>query len=79
VVVRNSTSLVVRSPATPIARFVADLRHLFAVATEAGNGRVLATGDSGFIASADDTGQDLFGAGDNARFFGNAIRWLTGA
>lgn len=79
VVVRNSTSLVVRSPATPIARFVVDRRHLFAVATEAGKGRVLATGDSGFIASSDDTGQDMFAAGDNATFFANAIRWLARA
>src|SRR5690606_27709754 len=60
VVVRNSTSLVVRSPATPFARFAADPRHLFAVAAQAGKGRVVATGDSGFIASSDDTGRDMF-------------------
>lgn len=79
VVVRNSTSMVARTPAVPIARFTVDRRHLFAVATEAGKGRVLATGDSGFIASSDDTGQDMFASGSNARFFANAIRWLTRA
>ncbi len=79
IVVRNSTSLVARTPATPVARFVADRRHLFAIAAEAGKGRVLATGDSGFIASSDDTGRDMFAAGDNAAFFANAIRWLTRA
>ena len=79
IVVRNSTSMVARDPAIPIARFNADRRHLFAVATEAGKGRVLATGDSGFIASSDDTGKDMFASGANATFFANAIRWLTRA
>ena len=79
IVVRNSTSMVARDPALPVARFAADRRHLFAVAAGAGRGRVLATGDSGFIASSDDTGKDMFGSGSNATFFANSIRWLTEA
>jgi hypothetical protein len=79
IVVRNSTSMVTRDPAVRIAHFVADPRHFFAVATGARRGRVLATGDSGFIASSDDTGKDMFASGSNATFFANAIRWLAGA
>ncbi len=76
-VVRNATSIAV-PPGTPaIAHFARDARHRFVAVAEAGRGRVVATGDSGFIASADDTGRDMFSAGSNAAFFANCVRWLT--
>jgi hypothetical protein len=77
--VRNASSIGVVDPASAIVTFAADERHAFAVALdaeEATRGRVLVTSDSGFIASRDDTGQQMFEAGDNARFFTNAVDWL---
>jgi hypothetical protein len=77
IVVRNSTSIAAPAGATPIAHFALDPRHRFAVTAEIGKGRVIATGDSGFIASNDDTGRDMFALGSNAIFFANCIRWLA--
>jgi hypothetical protein len=76
-VVRNSSSIAAPAAAPAIAHFALDPRHRFAVATEAGKGRVVATGDSGFVASSDDTGRDMFASGSNAVFFSNCIRWLA--
>lgn len=75
--VRNTTSLAASPAAEVIARFAVDARHLFAVACAAGAGKVVATGDSGFIASSDDTERAMFETGSNARFFANAIGWLS--
>lgn len=77
--VRNTTSLVASPSADAIARFTVDPRHLFAVACTAGAGRIIATGDSGFIASSDDTERAMFDFGSNARFFANVVRWLNGS
>lgn len=79
VVVRNSTAIAAGPGAIAVAHFAADSRHRFAVAAEAGAGRVVATGDSGFIASSDDTGRDMFASGSNAAFFANCVRWLAAA
>jgi hypothetical protein len=75
--VRNTASLGATAPGENVAYFTQDPRHLFAAACEVGSGRVLATGDSGFIASSDDTGVDLFASADNALFVSNAITWLS--
>jgi hypothetical protein len=40
-------------------------------------GRVVATADSGFMASRDDAGLDLWSSAGNARFISNAIDWLS--
>ncbi len=74
--VRNTCSLRVAPPAETIAVFAPDPRHIFAAACSAGSGRVVVTGDSGFIASKDDTGLDLFASAGNARFVANALAWL---
>ena len=79
IVVRNSTAIAAGPGAIAVAHFAADSRHRFAVAAEAGAGRVVATGDSGFIASSDDTGRDMFASGSNAAFFANCVRWLAAA
>ena len=77
--IRNATSLRAVAPAETVAHFALDPRQLFAVACTAGKGRVLATGDSGFIVSADDTGQPMFETASNRQFFANAVTWLLGA
>ncbi len=77
--VRNASSLAAGPEGVVLARFMADPQQLFAVAVAAGRGRVIATGDSGFIASLDDAGQAMFDAGSNARFFEGMIGWLVEA
>ena len=77
--VRNSTALAVAAEAEVVARFVGDRTQVFAAAASVGGGRVLATGDSGFIASLDDAGKNMFESASNARFVANAIDWLSGA
>ena len=79
IVVRNSSSIAAGPGAIAIAHFTADSRHRFAVAAEAGKGRVVGTGDSGFMASSDDTGRDMFASGSNATFIANCVRWLAPA
>lgn len=76
--IRNSCSLRVAAAAETIAAFALDPRHIFAASCRCGNGRVVVTGDSGCIASKDDTGLDLFAEAGNARFVSNAVAWLTG-
>ena len=74
---RNSTALAVAADADVVARFAGDRTQVFAAAASTGRGRVLATGDSGFIASLDDAGKSMFESASNARFFANAIDWLS--
>lgn len=76
--VRNCTSMRAGPPAAPIAAFAQDPRQIFAVSCAAGKGRVIATGDSGFLASSDDTSLDMYASVGNAQFFTNAIAWLMG-
>ena len=75
---RNSSALRHAREAQPIAQFSAAPGLLFAVGCSSGAGRVVATGDSGFIASRDDAGLDLWSSADNARFLTNALDWLRG-
>lgn len=74
--VRNTASLQPLEQAERLAWFTGDPRHVFALACRCGKGRVVVTGDSGFIASKDDTGLDLLAAGDNSRFVANVLDWL---
>lgn len=79
--VRNASSISTTSPDSVIAAFADDERHTFAAAIDPDGertGRVLVTSDSGFIASRDDAGHSMFESADNARFFANAVSWLTG-
>lgn len=73
-VVRNSCWLTAAARAEPIALFTAEYGFGYAMAH--GKGRVIALADSGFIASQDDAGRDMFAAGSNARFFDNVVDWL---
>ncbi len=75
--VRNTSSLRVGPAAETLAYLKHDPRHVFAALCICGDGRVVVTGDSGFIASRDDAGLDLFAAEDNARFVSNALAWLA--
>jgi hypothetical protein len=74
--IRNASTLTVGPRARMVGYFATDPRHGFAAAARSG-GRVLVTSDSGFIASRDDAGETMFETGGNARFFENAIGWLT--
>lgn len=76
--VRNCSALEIGAGARPLAVVTTDPPRLFAVAASHGRGRIVATGDSGFIASCDDAGLDLWAADDNARFAMSAIAWLVG-
>lgn len=75
-VIRNGCSLGVSEDELAVARFT-EPRHVFAAAMPAGLGRVVAVADSGFMASRDDAGRDMFAAGGNARFLGNVLGWLA--
>lgn len=75
--VRNTASLRVLSGARTIAWFAGDPDHVFAAASTRGPGRIVATGDSGFMASSDDTGRNLFAESGNAQFLANVIDWLA--
>jgi hypothetical protein len=74
--VRNTASLRPLEQAETLAWFAGDPAHVFAVACRHGKGRVVVTGDSGFMASKDDTGADLFSEADNSRFLANILDWL---
>ena len=74
--VRNTASLQPLEQAERLAWFGGDPRHVFALACRHGEGRVVVTGDSGFIASKDDAGLDLFAEADNSRFLANILDWL---
>lgn len=76
--VRNCCSLTLAQGARPLAAIVGPPPVAFAAAATIGEGRVVATGDSGFIASRDDAGLDLWVAADNAPFVLSAIGWLAG-
>lgn len=77
--IRDAARLHTTPDATIVAHVASAPAEAFAVAIEGcsfGQGRVLATGDSDFIASSDDAGEPMFEAASNARFIENAIRWL---
>ncbi len=77
IAVRNCCSLAVMPGAEPLALF-SEPGHVFAAAMTVGRGRVVAVADSGFIASRDDAGRDMFASANNARFVGSLLGWLTG-
>lgn len=77
IAVRNCCSLTLMPGAEPLALF-SEPGHVFAAAMRVGHGRVVAVADSGFIASRDDSGRDMFASASNARFIGSVLRWLTG-
>lgn len=77
IAVRNCCSLTVSTGAEPLALFN-EPGHVFAAAMSVGRGRVVAVADSGFIASRDDAGRDMFGSASNARFIGSILGWLAG-
>jgi hypothetical protein len=54
--------------------------QLFAATTKVGRGRVLVTGDSGFVCEPNvpGSGPGLIDKGDNLQFILNAARWLLG-
>ena len=77
IAVRNCCSLTLAAGAEPLALF-SEPGHVFAAAMTVGRGRVVAVADSGFIASRDDTGRDMFASANNARFIGSILGWLAG-
>ena len=77
IAVRNCCSLAVAAGAEPLALFT-EPGHVFAAAMTVGRGRVVAVADSGFIASRDDAGRDMFASASNARFIGSILGWLAG-
>jgi len=77
IAVRNCCSLKVAEGAEPLAMF-SEPGHVFAAAMKVGRGRVVAVADSGFMASRDDAGRDMFASASNARFIGSLLGWLTG-
>lgn len=77
IAVRNSCSLKVEAGAEPLALF-SQPEHVFAAAMQVGPGRVVAVADSGFMASRDDAGRDMFSSASNARFLGSILGWLAG-
>jgi len=75
--VRNTSALHIIGDVAPVAHFDAAPELPFAVACPHREGRVVATADSGFMASRDDAGLDLWSSAGNARFISNAIDWLS--
>lgn len=75
--VRNTSALHVTGDAAPIALFSAAPDLPFALACSHNEGRVVATADSGFMASRDDAGLDLWSSAGNTRFIANALGWLS--
>jgi hypothetical protein len=76
--VRNCCALRLADGARPLAAMATEPPLAFAAAAALGAGRVVATGDSGFLASRDDAGLDLWSEADNARFVMSALGWLAG-
>lgn len=77
IAVRNCCSLRLAAGAEPLALF-SEPGHVFAAVMRVGLGRVVAVADSGFIASRDDAGRDMFASASNARFIGSILGWMTG-